>query len=173
MDGAVVPTPDGIGRRDALGGQLPGDGGSPQPFADVHLEDVADDLDLGLHRQRSAVLTEAVAVGDVVDRDAALLGGAALAHRGALPEVVQLDLADGRHEAEGLHVDGVQDGFELYLVRLDDLHEGGGRVHAPAEPVGLPADDGVEASPLGVGQHPLELRALSSTIPCPPPGSAR
>ena len=80
MDGAVVPTPDGIGRWYDLGGQLPGDGGSPQPFADVHVKDVADDFDLSLHRLRPAVLTEAVAVGDVVDRDAALLGGAALAH---------------------------------------------------------------------------------------------
>ena len=43
---------------------------------------------------------------------------------------------------------------------LDYLHEGGGGVHPPAEAVGLPADDGVEASLPGVGQHPLELGAL-------------
>ena len=35
-----------------------------------------------------------------------------------------------------------------------------GGVHAPAKAVGLPADDGVEESASGVGQHPLELGAL-------------
>ena len=54
---------------------------------------------------------------------------------------------------------------ELYLMSLDDLHEGGCGVHAPAEAVGLPADDGVEAFPPGVGQHPLELRALLGPSP--------
>ena len=37
---------------------------------------------------------------------------------------------------------------------------GGRRVHAPAEAVRLPADDCIEAAGAGVGQHPLELRAL-------------
>ena len=159
-NGAVVPSPDGPGRGDALGGQLLGDGRSSHVFADVHAKYTADDLGLGLHNLRPAALAELVPEGDVVDRDAALLGRAPLAHRRPLPEVVQLDLADGRHKAEGLHVDGVQDGFELYLVRLDHLHEGGGRVHAPAKPVGLPADDGVEAATSGVCQHPLEFGAI-------------
>ena len=43
-------------------------------------------------------------------RAARLLGSPPLAHSGPLPEVVELYLADGRHESEGLHVDGVQVG---------------------------------------------------------------
>ena len=54
----------------------------------------------------------------------------------------------------------LHDGFEPYLVGFDDLDEGGGGVHVSAEPVGLPAHEGVEASASGVGQHPLELGAL-------------
>ena len=89
-----------------------------------------------------------------------LLGCAPFAQGGPFPEVVQLDLADGRHEAEGLHVDGVHDGFQPDLVGFDHFHWGGGGIHAPAEAVGLPADDGVEAFLPGVGQHPLELGAF-------------
>ena len=40
---------------------------------------------------------------------------------------------------------------------IDDFHECGGWVHASAESVGLPADDGIEATVAGVGEHSLEL----------------
>ena len=157
----TVPPPLGlIGRRNAVGHQPLADHPRPQSVLHAHAVDAPHDIGLGLHYLGPAVVSDAVPVGNVADRNASLLGRAPLAHRRALPEVVQLDLADGRHEAEGLHVYGVHDGFELYLVGLDDLHEGGGGVHAPAEAVRLPADDGVEAPPSGVGQHPLELGAL-------------
>ena len=103
---------------------------------------------------------DAVAVGHRVDGDAPLPGRTALAHRGALAEVVELDLADGGHEPERLHVDRVHHRLDLDTVRLDDLHQGGGGVHPPAEAVGLPADDGVEAPGLRVGEHALELGPL-------------
>ena len=136
---------------DSLVRQPHGNGVGPHPLMDVHVEDAADDLRLLLNHLGPAVVSDAVCVGEVARGDPPLLGRPPLAHRGPLPEVVQLYLADGGHEAEGLHVDGVHDGFEPNLVGLDDLHECGGWVHAPAEAVGLPADDGVEASSSGVG----------------------
>ena len=121
---------------------------------DVHVEDAADDLRLLLNHLGPAVVSDAVSVGEAAGGHPSLLGRPPLAQSGPLPEVVQLYFADGVH-----------DGFEPNLVGLDDLHEGGGWIHAPAEPVGLPADDGVEASALGVGQHPLELGALLRPAP--------
>ena len=126
----------------------------------VLAEDAADKLGLRLVDVEVAAVVVAVSVGRRPGGHPAQLGLSSLAHPGPLPEVVQLDVADGRHQAEGLHVDGVHDGRDADPVRVDDLHEGGGGVHSPAEPVGLPAHDGVEASYLGVGQHPLELRPL-------------
>ena len=150
---------------DSLVGQPHGNRRRPHPLMDVHVEDAADYLRLLLHDARPPVVSDAVPVGEAARGHPSLLGRPALAHCGPFSEVVQLDLADGGHESEGLHVDGVHDGFEPYLVCLDDLHEGGGGVHAPAEAVGLPADDGVEASLSGVGQHPLELRSLLRPAP--------
>ena len=108
---------------DPLVGQPRGNGVGPHPLIDVHAEDASDDLRLLLNHLGPAVLSDAVTVGEAAGGHPSLLGSPPLAHRGPLPEVVQLDLADGRHESEGLHVDGVQDGFEPYLVGLDDLHE--------------------------------------------------
>ena len=165
MDVGLTPQQlAGLG-GDSLVGQPHGNRGGPHPLIDVHVEDAADDLRLLLNHLGPAVVSDAVSVGEAAGGHASLLGRPTLAQSGPLPEVVQLYLADGRHESEGLHVDGVHDGFEPYLVGLDDLHEGGCGVHAPAEPVGLPADDGVEAPALGVGQHPLELGALLGPAP--------
>ena len=142
---------------DPLVGQPHGNGVGPHPLIDVHAEDASNDLGLLLNHLGPAVVSDAVTVGETAGGHPSLLSSPPLAHRGPLAEVVQFDLADGRHESEGLHVDGVQDGFEPNLVGLNDLHEGRGGVHAPAQAVGLPAHDGVEASTLGVCQHPLEL----------------
>ena len=60
---------------------------------------------------------------------------------------------------------GVHNGCDVDPVRVNDFHESGGKVHAPTEPVGLSADDGVKAPNIGVGQHPLELRALLGPAP--------
>ena len=150
---------------DALVGQQHGNRIGTQPLIDVHLEDAAQDLGLLINRLGPSVVSDAVSVGGAAGGQEALLGRTALAQGGPLPEVVQLDLADGSHETEGLHVDGVHDGFEPNLVCLDDLHEGGGGVHPPAEAVGLPADDGVEVSAPGVGQHSLELGSLLRPSP--------
>ena len=92
------------------------------PIVDAHAVDAAHHLGLGLHYLGPAVVSDAVAVGDVTDGYPPLLGRSPLAHGRPLPEVVQLYLADGRHEAEGLHVDGVHDGLQVDVVRLDDLH---------------------------------------------------
>ena len=165
MDVGLTPQQlAGLGGH-SLVGQPHGNRGGPHPLIDVHVEDAADDLRLLLNHLGPAVVSDAVSVGEAAGGHPPLLGRPPFAHGGPLPEVVQLYLADGRHEAEGLHVDGVHDGFQPNLVGLDDLHEGGGGVHAPAEPVGLPADDGVKAPALGVGQHPLELGALLGPAP--------
>ena len=118
MDLAVPPLPSGCSDRHALGVQLPGDGGRALSLLDVHLVDAPHDLGSELIDLGPAVLCDAVAVGDVADGDPALLGRAALAHRGSFTEVVQLDLADGGHETEGLHVDGVHDGLDVDAVGL-------------------------------------------------------
>ena len=149
---------------DALVGQQHVNRIGTQPLIDVHLEDAAHDLGLLINRLGPSVVSDAVSVGEAAGGQAALFGRAALAQGGRLPEVVQLDLAVGSHETEGLHVDGVHDGFEPNLVCLDDLHEAGGGVH-PAEAVGLPADDGVEVSAPGVGQHSLEFGSLLRPSP--------
>ena len=124
-----------------------------------------NDLGLLLNHLGPSVVSDAVTVGEAAGGHPSLLGRSPLAQNGPLAEVVELYLADGRHECEGLHVDGVHDGFQPNLVSLDDLHEGGGGVHPPAEPVGLPAHDGVEASLSGIGQHPLELGAFLRPAP--------
>ena len=165
VDLGLVPPHAGLGRRDSLVGQPPGDGGDTQPFVDVQPEDALHDLGLDLHYLWLATLSDPVAVGEAAGWYTALLGGPSLAHSRSLTEVVELDLPDGCHEAEGLQVDGVHDGLEPDLVGLHDLHEDGGGVHPPAQPVGLPADDGVEASVSCVGEHPLELRALLGPAP--------
>ncbi len=150
--------------------QLPGNRQSHQSFVDVLLKDALHHLNLRLVYHRLAVLPDPVPVRDRTVWHPPLLGLPPLglpplAHRGSLPEVVQLDLANGRHEAEGLHVDGVHDRLQAFLVRLDHLHEGDGRVHPTAEPVRLPANDGVEASLVCICQHPLELGALLGPAP--------
>ena len=150
---------------DALVGQPHGNGVRPHPLIDVHVEDAADDLRLLFNHVEPAVVSDAVSVGDAAGGHPSLLGRPPLAQSGPLPEVVQLNLADGGHESEGLHVDGVHDGFQPYLVGLDDLHEGGGRIHAPAQAVGLPADDGVEASLSWRRPASLELGALLGPAP--------
>ena len=150
---------------DSVVGQPHGNRGRPHLLMDVHVEDAANNLRLLLDYLRPAVVSDAVSVGEAAGGHPSLLGRPTLAQSGPLPEVVQLYLADGRHESEGLHVDGVHDGFQPNLMGLDDLHEGGCGVHAPAEPVGLPADDGVEAPPSGVGQQSLELWALLRPAP--------
>ena len=165
MDIRLIPPLPGLDRGDSFVHQLPSYGGRAHPFVNVHAEDAAHQLGRVLHHLRPAVVAYAVAVGQPARRYPPLLGRAALAHSSPLPEVVKLDLADGGHQAEGLHVDGVHDRLKAYLVGLHHLHEGGGWVHPPAEAVGLPADDGVEASAPGVGQHPLELRALLGPAP--------
>ena len=164
-DVCLVPPGAGISQGGVVAGHPFADWRPGQTLVHVHLEDAPNDLGLRLVYLRLAVVSGTIPVGGRSGGHPALLGRAALAHGGPLPEVVQLYLADGGHEAEGLHVDGVGDGFELYLMSLDHFHEGGGRVHAPAEAVGLPADDGVEAFPPSVGQHPLELRALLGPSP--------
>ena len=165
VNARFLPPRVGLAHGDFLLDQLPGDGRRAHPLVDVLAEDAPHDLGLGLVNLRPAVVAGPVAVGERAGRHAALLGRPAPAHGRALPEVVQLDLSDGRHQAEGLHVDGVHDGLDPYLVGLDDLHESGGGEHAPAEAVRLPADDGVEQTLLGVGQHPLELGALLRPAP--------
>ena len=150
---------------DSLLGQPHGNRRGPHPLMDVHVEDAAHNFGLLFHDIEPSVVSDAVSVEEAARGHAPLLGRPTLAQSGPLPEVVQLNLADGGHQAEGLHVDGVHDGFEPYLVGLDDLHEGGGGIHAPAEAVGLPADDGVEASLSGVGQHPLEFGPLLRPSP--------
>ena len=147
-------------RGDPLFGQPHGNGVGPHPLMNVHVENAAHNFGLLLNRLGPAVASDAVSVREAAGGHSSLLGRPPLAHSGPLPEVVQFNLADGRHESEGLHVDGVHDGFQPNLVGLDDLHKGGGGVHPSTQPVGLPADDGVKASPFGVGQHPLELMTL-------------
>ena len=116
---------------------------------------------------RLAVGSGPVSIGDRTIWHPPLLGLPPLAHGRSLPEVVQLYLPDGRHEAEGLHVDGVHDSLKTCLMRLDHFHESGRGVHPAAQPVGLPADDCVEASLSRICQHPLELR----TLLCPAPAN--
>ena len=155
-----VPARSAPARGDVLARESLGDREPAHALVDVLPEDTPHHLGVLLVDGGRALLGDAVAEGNAVDGDAALLGGPALAHRGALAEVVELDLADRRHEAEGLHVDRVHHRLDADALRLDDLHEGGGGVHAAAEAVGLPADDGVEAPVPGVGEHALELGAL-------------
>ena len=154
-----VPARPRTRRGDAVGLERSGDGGRAHAIVDGVVEDAADDLRAFLVDLWRAALCDAVAVGDSVDGDAALFGRAALPHRGALAEVVELDLADRRHQPEGLHVDRVHHRLDADAVRLHHLHEGGGGVHAAREAVGLPADDDVEAAGRGVGEHALELGA--------------
>ena len=155
-----VPAPAEAPGGDAVRLKPLGDRGRAHAVLDGVAEDAAHNLGALLVDCGRTVLGDAVAVGNPVDGDAAPLGRAALAHRGALAEVVELDLADRRHQPEGLHVDRIHDRLDVDAVRLDDLHEGGGGVHAAAEAVGLPADDGVEAPGAGVGEHALELGSL-------------
>ena len=129
------------------------------------MEDASHDLGLRLVYLRLAVLSDTVTVGDRADWHSPLLCRPALPHSRPLPEVVELYLSNGRHQTEGLHVDGVHDGFQPNLVGLDHLHESGGGVHSPAEPVRLPADDCVEPSLACVFQHPLKLRTLLRPSP--------
>ncbi len=154
----------GLGGNSIVG-QPHGDGGGAHPLVNVHVENAPHHLGLLFDHHRPAVVSDAIAVGELAGGHPSLLGRAALAQGGALPEVVQLDLADGGHESEGLHVDGVHDGLQPDLVGLDHLHEGGSGVHSPAEAVRLPADDDVEASLLGVGQDSLELGTLLGPAP--------
>ena len=147
-------------RGDPFVEEPPADRSDAQPFVDVHLKNPPHHLGLVLHHFRLAAVSDAVTVGDSSGWDPALLGGPALAQRSSLPEVVQFDLAYGRHETEGLYIDGVHHSLEPYLVGLDDFHQGCRRVHPPAQAVGLPADDGVETPGFGVSQHALELRTL-------------
>ena len=160
MNLAVPPALAVPAQGSVLGRQPMANDRGSQALVDAPAVDAAHHLGLLFHYLRPAVLPDAVPVGHVADRDASLLGSAPLAHGGPLAEVVQFDLADGGHQAEGLHVDGVHDRFQVDVAGFHHLHQGGGGVHAPAEAVGLPADDGVEAVPPGVGQHPLELGAL-------------
>ena len=108
---------------------------SGHPLVNVHMEDASDDFGVGLIYLRFAMGSGTVPVGRRSSGHPASFGGAPLAHRRPLSEVVQLYFADGRHEAKGLHVDRVGHGLKIDLVRLDDLHEGGGWVHTSTQEV--------------------------------------
>ena len=113
------------------------------------MEDAAHDVRLCIDDLGPARRIDPVAVGRSASGDPPLLRRPTLAHGSPLPKVVEFDLADGGHEPEGLHVDGVHDGLDAELVGLHDLHEGGGGEHAAAEAVRLPANDGVEPALAG------------------------
>lgn len=72
------------------------------------------------------------------------VGRPSLTHRRTLPEVVQLNLSYGGHDAESLHVDGVHDRLKPNLTCFNHLHERGGGVQIPAEAIRFPTDDDVE-----------------------------
>ena len=80
VDGAVVPAPARLGHGHALLRQPAGDQARAHVLLDAHLIDAAHDLGLVLDDLGPAVVADAVAVGDGARGDAALLGGAALAH---------------------------------------------------------------------------------------------
>ena len=82
------------------------DGRSGHSLVSVLAKNVADELGLRLVYGGVSVLVDAVTVGRRPGGQTALLGLAAPVHPSPFPKVVQLDLADGRHESKGIHVDG-------------------------------------------------------------------
>ena len=77
----TVPPPLGlIGRGNAVGHQPLANHPRSQSVVHAHAVDAPHDLGLGLHYLGPAVVSDAVSVGDVADRNAPLLGRAPLAH---------------------------------------------------------------------------------------------
>ena len=149
----------------ALVGQQHGNRIGPQPLIDVHLEDAAHNLGLLINRLGPSVVSDAVSVGGppagrrpclAVPRlprvDRSLKLSSSILPMAAMRQKVFMSMAS------------MTTSSRIWCASTD-LHECGGGVHPPAEAVGLPADDGVEVSAAGVGQHSLELGSLLRPSP--------
>lgn len=165
-DGGTIPVCASMLGQDAIRHEFTCDAVGPHPLVDALSEDSLHDLGLIFLYFGITALAPALSIRDLTGGNPTLLGHPPPTHGCAFPEAVNLDLPDSGHETEGLYVDGVHHSFQPDLMGLHHLHQGGCRVHATAQPVSLPADDGIEQSPPSIGQHALKLgAALRPAVP--------